>query len=380
MSTRTWLSTLATLAGALGTTLVLVAAPPLLSTGCAPLECAEGTIEENGACVPADSDPSSANCGEGTVLADNGTCESVFPPTTCDPLSTIADEEQIPGQTVCVGVGGVGGCSADLACPTPASNKMSVCGRLYDVETDERIIGTDAVGARCGSGDEVLEGPCQLKVGFYDAIEYANDPSGATELAREDFFLDDCGRYVVKNVNVPLFMGIAVDDASGAPDTHRNTGVAFPAAAATIRNRQKSYVITRATDEAWSVAAGAPFSATNTFVDVGVYMAIFMKESTPVLGVTVTGANNASRPGDDYYFTDTDPTTRSMVVAGGPTGANGAALLINSGLVAHSGTGGEPTDSEDRPCHWPSDLADSIAGVLFLSTRVALDPENEECN
>jgi hypothetical protein len=69
----------------------------------------------------------------------------------------------------------------------------------------------------------------------------------------------------------------------------------------------------------------------------------------------------------DYYFSDpasAPQTRRTISTSQSSTGASGSVLLINSGLVPHSGTGGE-TDG----CIWESALATTIRGVMLLAER-----------
>ena len=67
-------------------TLLSLAALSALSLSCDAIECGEGTIEQNGACVPADTVNTNDLCGEGTYY-DDGTfaCLPEFPPTVCGP-------------------------------------------------------------------------------------------------------------------------------------------------------------------------------------------------------------------------------------------------------------------------------------------------------
>ncbi len=362
MSTNLWMS-LATVSAAL-----------VLQAGCDGAECADGTIEQDGFCVPADVALDDSQCGEGTVLGDSGFCEPAMPPTVCGP-NTIENTEIDPGVITCEGVGGVNDCSMPLPCPGAASNKVTVCGRLRDVQTDAVIEEAAPTFLDCDPAAPSDTGPCQIEISFYDALDFAGNPTGAAKLKPQNFHMDDCGRYVAENINRPSlgFLGIATEDASGAPDDHRLTGVAFPVTSGQVRNNQQTYVVTRATDVAWSTDPDVGFPSTNTFIDKGVFMSIFRHGNTPVAGVTVT-SNGSPRANDDYYFTDTDPVTRLDTTPTGPTGVNGAALLLNSSLVEHSGQGGEPSG-----CVWPSDLAASIPGVLFFNPRIAEDAGGNEC-
>jgi hypothetical protein len=367
---RTWLALLSTL---------FVGGGAVTSTGCNTLECADGTVEQNGACVPADQVVDEANCGEGTILGTDGTCVPENPPTICGDFTT-PDTTSMPGTVVCVGTGG-GGCDTDLTCPQAAANKVSVCGRLYDVETDEQIRGTDAMGATCGSGSEVLEGPCEFEITFYDALEFAGDPGGATPIVPQDFRIDDCGRYLAHNLNRPQlgFLGIGVDDCPGAsefgcagaaPDDNALTGVAFPVSSAQVRNRQKTYVVRNTTDMQWSTDA----SLSPGFAERGAFMTVFTIAGVPEAGVQITEGGTVEAA-NDYYFDDASTATRSSIDPGlSASGMNGAGIKINSALVEHSGTGGALPSG----CTWDSALAAAIPGVVFFSPRSAVEG-GQEC-
>ena len=256
-----------------------------------------------------------------------------------------------------------GDCNGPVTCPGAGANKVTVCGRLYDLETDTKIRAAVPAFASCGSGDEAEDGPCRLDLRFYDALDFASNPT-TTPLAVQALHMDDCGRYVAENVELPAlgFLALVVDDATAVPDDHRLTAAAFAVSSGQVRENQRSYVVRKSTDVKWSNDVG--FGA-STFVDRGVLMSIFYQDTAPVAGVTVT-SNGAVRATDDYYFTDTEAKLRYTVTATGPTQANGAALLLNSSLVQHSGQGAEPPG-----CVWPSDLGASVPGVLWVLPRIA---------
>ncbi len=251
-------------------------------------------------------------------------------------------------------------CAPDLPCPSAAPGRVTVCGRLLDVETDLGIESANPRWAECGTAKAATDGPCQLEIQFYDALDFAGNPTGATPLQYANLYRDDCGRFVAENVQRPSlgFLGIGVDDASGEPDTHRLTGVAFPVTSGQIRTREMVYSLRTETDVAWSAQAGLGASS---FVDRGVILTLFVDgDGAPVAGAKVV-SNGSVRAADDYYFSDTNPRLRSTVDPSlTAAGLNGAGLMLNSPLVEHSGMGGEPTG-----CHWSSALAASIPGVLF---------------
>lgn len=357
-----------------------LAALPALA-GCDAIECADSTIEIDGECVAADFEPDPASCGTGTHYDEtSGQCEADSPPTECGPNTV--PELQPDGTTICVGMGG-GGCDGAFACAAPDANKVSLCGQLYDVGTGAMIRAVDAEGMECDPFSPTVDGPCSLGVGTVDPVAFQVDPENPVQIPVDELYLDDCGRFRAINTERPAigFVGLAIDDITdtgdltGTPiqETVVGTGMVILASAGeTIRN-WRGYSLSRATDEAWRVSAGDPFGG-QTFSDVGVYMGVFLHGDTPAPDVVLTGGG-ATRPDDDYYFavSDTGTTRMTVDVTRDATGPNGAGLFINSTLGLHGGTGGEPAG-----CDWPSDLAGTVAGVIFFqekSAHVEGDPD-----
>jgi hypothetical protein len=271
-----------------------------------------------------------------------------------------------------VGTGEVG-CGTELLCPQADDNKVSVCGRLYNVD-DDTPIGFDSLTTEecIASGGTVTTGACAFDIKFYDALEFAGNPTGATPITPQDFFVDECGRFRAHNLNRPSlgFLGIGVDDRSAAPDDHRLTGVAFPVVSAETRNRQRAYVVTRTTDEQWTADADG---GGTTLIDRGIFMSLYRIGGVPTQGVQIT-EGGVVEAANDYYFSDTNPLTRMTIDNSQPsTGPNGAGLKLNSALVEHSGTGGALPSG----CVWESALGASIPGVLFFTSRVAVMGETE---
>ncbi len=357
--------------------ITLTAAVMLTQASCSQLECGEGTTEENGACVPADGErPTNNDCGTGTHYDDmEGGCVPDFPPTVCG--NNTVPTTNVDGIIECEGTGG--GCLA-LSCANPAPGTVSLCGRLYDVQTDLPI-GEGLDGTRCEStGGTATDGACALNIRFFPALPFASNPTGTPPLPPAEFIMTNCGYFSAASIDEPElgYMGIGVDDlpASGNDD-YTLAGVALPAAAGLRRDDLIVYGVSRATDTLWSDAAGVSPS----FGTRGAYVPIFLygegapfstDPAEPVAGVVVT-ENGTNEPANTYYFEDTDPHTRAalgQVASGaGPdfTGANGSAVKVLSALVNHSGTGNEPGTN----CQWPSDLAASIMGVTFVQRRVA---------
>jgi len=269
-----------------------------------------------------------------------------------------------------------GDCQLELPCAAPQAGKASVCGRLWDAETDLPIASVvGAVGARCNAAAPTADGPCSLQVRFYDALDFAGDPVGAQPLQVPDgVYVDDCGRY--RGIDMPRatfgFIGIGVDDAPGTADRHVLTGVSTSNAFASLpATGFRAYVTRHTTDQAWTTSAGL---GGQTFGQRGVLLAVFRYHDQPVAGVAVR-RNSAAIPADDYYFGGTTIGRISVETARTVTGANGSALIINSPTpIAHDGVGNEPAG-----CVWPSTLGASIPGAVFVQLKDASTPSGTIC-
>lgn len=270
-----------------------------------------------------------------------------------------------PSLILCAIAIGASGCGGDstptgpdpgFSCPAPVSGKITMCGQITDIASGASLQATGATGAACDP-TPTADGPCSVAIQFYDALAFAADPVGATPIAPASLYVDDLGRYRAEDLTLPTsgYLAVSVEDAVGTADRHRVTAVVTPI---TVDSSQmlRAFVTRRQTDTAWSTSAGLVGS---TFADTGVIAAIFRYQGVGRSGVTIT-ASDTTRPADDYYFTDAGQT-RSAVDSAGPTGTSGGVLFLNSGLVQHSGTGGEPAG-----CHWPSTAAASIAGVVLV--------------
>ncbi len=264
-------------------------------------------------------------------------------------------------------------CSVTLSCPAAAAGRTTVCGRFYDVENDAQIRAVTQSTGLC-EPNGASGGACNLAVRFYDFVELAEDPIAAVPLLSDQLQLDDCGRFVARNVALPAsgVIAIAVDDAQGAPDVRRLSVRARGVSTGQVLRNERAYSIRRATDEGWTATAGLTGS---TLVDRGVLWTMFRRGNTPVAGVQVTGAGSAVRPADDYYFSDIGPFNRiSIEAALTATGANGSALMVNSSMVMHSGTG-----AERATCTWSSTLAASIPGVLVVAPSSLQTATGQAC-
>ncbi len=348
MTRITWLGTLSLL-------------PLLLAqSSCNTLECGAGTIERNGACqVPDGARPENpAYCGNGTHYDDNeGGCISDLPPTVCDPL-TSSEVAQDDGTILCVGTGS--GCG--LGCPSATAGHVTVCGSLYDAETDDAIGG--GAGTPCDPTNATTSGPCSITLQFYDALAFAQSPSTTPPVTPEKLTINDCGNYVAENIPAPAtgYLAVGVDDIDPSPsaDNYALAGVAIPASSGLRRDGLKTYAVRNSSDMKWLTDAGI----TGTFGEKGAYMPIYLYGDVPAPDVVVTANGSPVPAASEFFFKDTDPYERAMLdPAAVMTGANGSAIVINTPLTDHSGQGGEPDG-----CVWHTDLAAAIAGVYFVQT------------
>lgn len=362
-------------------TALAIASISSVSLSCDVLECGPGTAEKNGECVPADGVlPENIFCDVGTHY--DGALQSCVPdtaPTICDEATTTPIVDPITGIITCQGTGGGNACEAP--CPQPTAGKNTVCGRLVDAETGDYItMPGDPQGTDCEDVPEAeRSGPCAMKVEFYDALGFAQNPTGTAPLNAEEIVVNDCGWFKGTNIPTPAlgFLAVSADDADGSGlDKWVLTGVAFPVAPGDRRPEQVTYVVSNDTDDTWTDSGGFPFGTSTSFADKGVFFPIFLLEGEPVAGVKITRDPAGVVANDDYYFSDTNPHTRATVDATqDATGANGAGLMVNSPLVDHGGTGGDlPTG-----CVWPPDLAKSIPGVVFANERYAVDEQGDDC-
>lgn len=359
---------------------VLVAA----SSGCKSIDCGPGTIERNGTCAPADVTTGTASCGAGTML-DGDRCIPVYPPTTCDPATTVEQPDPTdPSITICVGTGG-SSCSGVFACPSPAAGKQTICGQIYDAKTNMPFQGA-ATGAKCTTA--TTTGPCALSVTPYDAFAFAMNPTGATPLANGGVYIDDCGRYRITDVAQPgsPFVGLGFDDVNAAnmgPNGVTNTvGVATAAAPDTATQDLEGFVVDKATTDGWTSSGGPPVSG-------GVYAAIFRTHKCPATGpctdktnqpgVTIT-KSGSTLPNNDYYFTASETNRTTIDGAATVTGMNGTGLLtgaqVSDGLV-YSGTGGI-TDTTN--CKWENKAAASLANIVFFQVYRPMNQVGHTCN
>jgi len=256
-------------------------------------------------------------------------------------------------------------CSGDIAggCPAPEPGMMTLCGLLSDAGTNLPIAAAAATGGTCTA--VTAEGPCSLRLQFFDALEFFANPAGATPIVPAELTVDDCGRYRARNLVPPGlgFLAVAVDDAPSATDRYRLTVVTTANTPAT-QSALSAWGTTIASDNAWSASAGL---VGPTFADRGVLALVFRYQGLPRAGVTAL-RNGTSFPADDYYFSDAGAARSVVDGAFTFTGSNGTALFLNSAIVNHGGAGSEP-----EGCTWPSVLTGSTPGAVSFQLMSAMN-------
>jgi hypothetical protein len=254
-------------------------------------------------------------------------------------------------------------CAIPLPCPAPQSGQATLCGRIYDTETDDVVETSNPTRQQCNGTTDA--GPCSLRIRYFDAIDFAMNPNGAQPLQPQESFVDDCGRFRAQNMSRATFgfIAIAIDDAPTVSpvEPHRLTDVVFSNGEALGNPPVRAYTTRVSTDLRWTTTAGLSGS---TFAQRGTLLKVYLYHGVPQAGVGAT--RNASQiPADDFYFSDVGITRSTVAPQQSATGANGSALIINGPTpTEHSGTGAEPTG-----CHWPANLGVSIPGVISVDRK-----------
>ncbi len=263
-------------------------------------------------------------------------------------------------------------CGEPITCPVPDPTRVTICGQLLDLTTS--LVLSDAqTGEPCGPAGGVQSGdPCSLTVEFFDPLQFLSNPE-TEPLAVDDIRIDDCGRFRGVNVNRPAtgFITVVTKDRVDGSDVFVRTARTVTASGGETIDDFNAYALTRAQDQLWTNTAGNPFGGP-TFSEVGVTMGVFLHAGNPRFGVTFV-RSGAAAPADDFYFNSGMPFDWSSIDPTiDNTGEPGAALLVNSSLVEHTGLGGEPAG-----CEWSTSLSASVAGIVnvtLFEAVVAGDP------
>jgi hypothetical protein len=373
-------------------TILLSLLASMTASGCNAVECAEGTIERDGTCVPANSMFDDAMCGDNTHL-EGDRCVPDFPPTRCEP-GTTSEEPDENGVIVCKGMGG-GTCDFPIACPTPTgATKQTVCGQLYDFEPGTppvplKASPTTTMQTPCNPAAPAASGPCALQMVVYDALTFGMDPTNTPPLQVGSVTINECGQFRLENIEVTgtsPYLGIGVDDAGmplGATGTTVTSAVAVGRLAMTASKDVEAFIVKPSTAAGWTASGGPPLSG-------GIYAPVFRKHKLPVLppnstfepqpGVTVLKGTNQV-PANDFYFQSAQLTRTTIDPAATATGANGTALVTNVSVgdsVVWNGTGGLGIG-----CRWEPHAGAALSqfgGVVFIQVFRKIDLVGQTCN
>ncbi len=344
---------------------------------CKNVDCGTGTIEQGGACVPANETVTSAQCGPFTVLTGN-VCTPMFDPTQCDPTTTTPDLDPTTGVTTCVGNGGGGGCGSTFACPAPSAGKQTICGQIYDIESGDAFQSASPVGASCGA-TPAASGPCALGILAYDAVSFAENPSGTSPLANGGVFIDDCGRFRVSNITPPSgpFLALAFDDASpaliGPPGVTNGVGIATARAPDTAVKDFEGYIATKATTDMWASSGGPPISN-------GIYMEMFRAHMTGFdeqAGVEATKDHNPNTA-NSFYFSPSETKRDTIDPTATATGVNGTALVQGATVTDLNGQGGQ--GGIDSTCIYANQTGAALPNILFIQIFRPTDASGMTCD
>jgi len=360
-------------------TILLSLLAAMTSSGCKMVECADGTIERDGKCMPGDGDSVISKCGPFTHLAGDQ-CIPDFPPTVCESgAESMLDPET--GVTTCLG-GGLPPCGTAITCSKPdGATKQSFCGQISNFQDNTPI--SDPVGTPGELCNENSTSPaCKLQVLAYDALVFADNPT-TPPLAMGE--IDNCGRFRLKDVEVGgtgPFIGIGLDDATGLGGTGETVTVAVAVnkQGGVGVNNIEHWIVKPATVGMWVGSGGPPFS-----MSAGIYAAVFRAHkpgsgvgmaSDLQTGVTIQ-KNGADIPANDFYFSNTD-TTRTTIGSGlTATGTNGTVLVTGGipkeGLVyaARGGLG--------AGCEWDPHAGASLPGIVFIQIFRKKDVFGQTC-
>jgi hypothetical protein len=353
-----------------------IATAPLLLAGCKDVECGEGTIERDGVCQPATIETTGATCGPFTELQVDR-CVPQFPPTVCDPMTSIAVTDPATGVTTCVGTGG-GGCNASLPCAMPTGfNKLTVCGQLYDFETGLKFQGVDPAGAPCDPASPTTTGPCALSITPYDAIEFATNPATAQPRTVDEVYIDDCGRYRLTNIDssgLTPFIGLGIDDAgqpNGPDGVTVTTGVAVSKSGKLVEDVE-AFIVKASTEQKWEMSGGPPLTG-------GIYVATYRQHKlamgvdrhAPQAGVTFSKIDGTTYGAEDYYFVAAETTHETIDGAASVTGMNGTALVTGRSVAEGAMFAGQGGISAG--CRWEPHAAATIPGIVFIQVFRKVD-------
>lgn len=234
---------------------------------------------------------------------------------------------------------------AELTCPGADGGTVTVCGTLLDVGTGEPAYGDPSVTP-------------------YDAVTYAGNPSTAEPLSASTVVSDVRGRFRAVDVSLPTLgpLLLVAEDEAGAEIVPSGTSIEAVGGQQLVNFSLP--VVSAESEDEWTTSAGEVLSA-SWIETTGAVLSIFREGDARVQGVEVVVGNSS---GTSFYFGDEEPSrVMSVDATRTETGANGAALTVDSDLTEHSGQGGEPVG-----CEWPASLAASVPGFVWILHQTAM--------
>jgi hypothetical protein len=358
---------------------LLSASLGVAQTSCNQVECSEGTIERDGMCVASSNNYDPAMCGPFTMLQGDQ-CVPEFPPTVCEDGTTLPETDPDTGVTTCKGTGTTAGCGASLACPAGSgTNKLTVCGQIYDFANGAKFEAADADGTRCDPANPAQTGPCALQIVAYDAVDFGDPPvGGPTPLPISEVLIDNCGRFRLKDIDTSSslspFIGIGFDDANmelGPDGVTVTVGIATSKPSERYVKDVEGYIANKTLVGMWAA------SGFTTFGTTGAYAPIFRKHPAgkpnpfeTQSGVTVVRNGNPV-PANDFYFRAADVDRTTIDPDATATGVNGTALYTGASVtesLIYSGSGGTGAG-----CRWEPHAAASLPGLLFVQVFRKID-------
>jgi hypothetical protein len=298
------------------------------------------------------------------ACGDDSPAPADAPPAAADaaviPDAQVADAGAEPDADD--SVPGLPACGQPLPCPLASGTTTTVCGQLYDLESDDPIGATQGAATRCDPTQVTESGPCSFKPVLYDALGFSMGSPTQLGYAPDDLVYDSCGRFRVTGLT-PGGSGITAVAARGEV----TSGILVRMVAGGTYADQRLYTVTRATNTTWSEQLGRKDLRSN-----GVYVSIHVVPPTfaPVAGVTLTGTAGGNSA--NFYFDDTDPRQRSSL---GPTtqdatGPNGTAILLDQPtLGTFTSSGGTLPEG----CNWNTIQGGNIPGVYLIQRRVPFE-------
>jgi hypothetical protein len=269
-----------------------------------------------------------------------------------------------------------------LSCPAGSTGtKQTICGQLYDLKDGARFQ-ADTSCAPCAS-TPTGTGPCSLKITAYDALSFAMNPAGAPALAAAETFLDTCGRYRMRDVDVAdtgsTFLVIDDASSSGATGNTVPVAIAVASAGATATMNVEAWIVASTTTGAWEASGGPALSG-------GIYFPIFRAHADKPgvdrfanqAGVTVT--KYASPIGSsDYYFGAAALVRTTIDAVATSTGANGSGIVTGASLLdgtVYSGNGGL---ADAVNCRWETKAGASMPAIVFVQVFRPTNQVSKTC-